>query len=347
MKRSGFVVVFFILLASALIYFFLGERYDMPILSKAIISLTAFIVFLFAYRRSLYTLSLAALSGFFIFISLVISLGKSYVSDSPISTSLVLGPWAIFAITLASTLIIIFAYEKMKFKDKYAIMLLVLFIAIWLILAINPKYYEDWKLENYLNVPFIIFLLVISRWFKFSNLSYFSIFIFMALNVIGSHYTYAEVPFGYWLANLFGVARNHYDRIVHFSFGLLFAYPIREIAMRIGKLKGFWSYYFPIDFVLALSVIYELIEWGVVIFFQSDLGIAYLGLQGDVWDAQKDMALAGLGSLTTMIIVAIVIIAVDARSFKSDFKKSLIINRDDTLGEKALSAMLSKRNAIK
>ena len=158
----------------------------------------------------------------------------------------------------------------------------------------------------------------------------------MMLNVIGSHYTYAEVPFGFWLQNFFQLSRNHYDRIVHFSFGFLFAYPMREIFMRIGKAKGFWALWMPIELVLGLSAIYEVLEWWVAVVFGGDLGVAYLGLQGDVWDAQKDMFLAGMGSLIAMLIVFIVLIAYENREYIKELKTSLRVSQPEPLGERAL-----------
>ncbi len=86
--------------------------------------------------------------------------------------------------------------------------------------------------------------------------------------------------------------RNHFDRLVHFGYGLLLAYPIREMFLRIGNVRGFWGYFLPLDLTMSTSMLYELIEWGAAEFFGGELGAAYLGTQGDVWDAHKDMALA-------------------------------------------------------
>ena len=99
-----------------------------------------------------------------------------------------------------------------------------------------------------------------------------------------------------------GWERNQYDRLVHFSYGLLLAVPIREFLVRMIDLRGFWSYFLPLDVALSTSALYELIEWGTAEFFGGDLGMNYLGTQGDVWDAQKDMALAALGALVAMLV---------------------------------------------
>jgi hypothetical protein len=107
-------------------------------------------------------------------------------------------------------------------------------------------------LENILVFIAVPLIVILGRYLKLSETSYTLITIFMILHVIGSHYTYAEVPFGDTLKTWFGEDRNMYDRLVHFSFGLLLAYPVREVFMRLSDAKGFWSYYFPIDLVGAL-----------------------------------------------------------------------------------------------
>jgi putative membrane protein len=138
----------------------------------------------------------------------------------------------------------------------------------------------------------------------------------------------------------FNADRNMYDRLVHFSFGLLLAYPVREVFVRIAKAKGFWGYYFPIDLVLAFSCTYELIEWWSAKNLPTDAGLAFLGSQGDIWDAQKDMALAGLGALITMVIVFILHVILN-KNWKKEMKESFSIPDDDKpLGEVKLVEML-------
>lgn len=178
------------------------------------------------------------------------------------------------------------------------------FLVAWILSAIDPVYREGWALENVLVLAFIPVVLVVGRYFKLSDTSYTFITLFLILHIIGSHWTYGEVPFGYWLQEVFGSDRNIYDRLVHFSFGFLMAYPIREVFVRVTGAKGFWSYYFPVDIVLSLSALYELGEWIIATTVAGEqLGLAFLGVQGDVWDAQKDMALATLGSIVSMLIV--------------------------------------------
>jgi putative membrane protein len=165
----------------------------------------------------------------------------------------------------------------------------------------------------------------------------------MVLHVMGSHYTYSEVPLGYWMSEFFGLERNHFDRVVHFSFGFLWAYPMREIFRRIADAKGFWAFWIPVELVLALSCVFELIEWVFAVIFGGDLGIAYLGTQGDIWDAQKDMALAGLGSIIAMLITAGIIIYLDRKNFFREFKESFKVKSKAILGEVALEKMIKKK----
>ena len=220
-------------------------------------------------------------------------------------------------------------------KKRYPLILLVSFVIIWILLSINVNHRSDWLLENLLTVPFVIFVAWSYRYFRLSNVSYTLIFIFMTLHIIGTKYTYAEVPFGFWLQQAFDLSRNHYDRIVHFSFGLLMSYPIREVFFRIANAKGFWGFYLPLDVTLSFSALYEIIEWIVAITTNPSLGTAYLGSQGDEWDAIKDMALAGAGAVISMIVF-IIINMVYNKGFYKEFKESLKVKRSKPLGTEIL-----------
>ncbi|WP_223157493.1 DUF2238 domain-containing protein [Sulfurovum sp. bin170] len=181
--------------------------------------------------------------------------------------------------------------------------LAVSFLVVWIWAAIEPLHFDDWLLENilvFITLPIIFFT---HKRFEFSILSYLLITLFMMLHVIGSHYTYAEVPWGVTLGELLGADRNMYDRLVHLLFGVLLVYPIREIFIRTVKISGFWAYFVPFMIVSALSGIYEVIEWGAAEVVDPEAGIAFLGSQGDIWDAQKDMLLAKVGALWTLGVV--------------------------------------------
>lgn len=136
-----------------------------------------------------------------------------------------------------------------------------------------------------------------------------------------------------------GWQRNHYDRFVHFSYGLLLAYPIREFFLRVADARGFWGYFLPLNLTLSTSFLYELLEWAVATVFGGELGMAYLGTQGDVWDAHKDMALAALGALVAMTVTA----SINWRlkhDFAREFTESLRVKRIAPLGEDALRSAL-------
>jgi putative membrane protein len=173
---------------------------------------------------------------------------------------------------------------------------------LWIVLAIDPVDRKDWLLENLLAVTGVGVLVVTYRRFPFSNLSYCLIAAFLTLHAIGAHYTYAEVPFGFWLKDLLALSRNPFDRIVHFAFGSLLVLPLREILVRKAGISGWWSYYLPASAILAQSGLFELIEAAVAMIVSPELGTMYLGTQGDEWDAQKDMLAAFGGGLVTLAI---------------------------------------------
>ncbi len=179
------------------------------------------------------------------------------------------------------------------------------FFILWVVLAIHPLDRHDWVLENIL--VFAAFALMLGTYwiFPLSDLSYLLITLFMSLHTIGAHWTYSEVPLGYWLKDAFGFSRNHFDRIVHFSFGLLMAYPIREVFLRVASVRGFWAYYLPFDVTLAFSAAYEIMEWLIAALVAPGTGDAWLGTQGDIWDPQKDMTMAATGAVISMTVTAI------------------------------------------
>jgi putative membrane protein len=190
-------------------------------------------------------------------------------------------------------------------RKGYITTLAAAFGALWTVLAIAPYDRADWALENVLIVVAVGVLVATRRVLPLSNASYGLLFAFLCLHAVGAHYTYSLVPWddalrsmsGASLSELFGSTRNHYDRVVHLAYGLLLVLPLREWLMRHAGVRGFWSYFLPMDLVLSTSALYELIEWAAALLFGGGLGAAFLGTQGDEWDAHKDMALAALGAL--------------------------------------------------
>lgn len=219
---------------------------------------------------------------------------------------------------------------------RYQRVLLLAFLIVWVWSGIHPRFRYDWLLENVLVLIFAPIIVLLGRYFRLSNLSYTLITLFMTLHLVGAHYTYSEVPFGYTLQHWLGADRNMYDRLVHFSFGFLIAYPIREMFMRLAKTRGFWSFYLPFDVTLACSAAYEIIEWVTASKVSPASAMAFLGTQGDVWDSQKDMLSAGVGAALAMLVIAVVNWKYNpdfAREFKDSFS---IAPGDEPLGESLL-----------
>lgn len=178
------------------------------------------------------------------------------------------------------------------------------FLAVWTSTFLGTTDLNNWFLENTLTILFSLFLVATIRRFQFSDLSYLLICLYLCLHVYGSKYTYAENPLGYWLQDVFHTSRNHYDRIVHFSFGFLLAYPMREMFLKWLRFPAWVAWSLPIEITLSVSGLYELIEWAVADVFFPAQGDAYLGTQGDIWDAQKDMFLATFGAVLATSIVS-------------------------------------------
>lgn len=199
----------------------------------------------------------------------------------------------------------------LRHRHAYPATLLVVFGAFWLALAIAPWYRQDWLLENvvvFVAVP--LFVATVNN-LRFSNLAYTLLFAFLCAHEIGAHYTYAMVPYddafraltGRSLDAQLGFERNHYDRLVHFLYGLLLLPLAVELFEAKAPPRGVWAFLMPILFIGSNSAIFELIEWAAALVFGGELGQAYLGTQGDIWDAQHDMALALLGATMTQCVI--------------------------------------------
>lgn len=231
----------------------------------------------------------------------------------------------------------------------YLLVLAIIFAIEWIFLAISPHDRADWALENVLVVVFVILLAATYRNFPLSRISYTLIFVFLMLHEVGAHYTYSRVPYDEWTQGLFGFSlnallgfeRNNFDRLIHFCYGLLLAYPIREVFIRVAEAKGFWGYFLPLDLTMSTSMMFELFEWGAAELFGGDLGMAYLGTQGDIWDAHKDMALASLGALIAMTLTAMINIRLQ-RDFAKEWNESLAVKGRLPLGEDEIKRLMEQ-----
>jgi putative membrane protein len=229
-------------------------------------------------------------------------------------------------------------------------MLVIIFAVEFAALAIDPYDRHDWLLENALVFIFAIIIALTYKKFTLSRVSMTLIFLFLCLHEIGAHYTYAKVPYNIWTREIFGSSfnsivgweRNNFDRVVHFFYGLLLAYPIREVFSRIANVRGFWGYFLPLDLTMSTSMIFELFEWAAAELFGGDLGIAYLGTQGDVWDAHKDMLLASIGAAAALTIVAAINLYLQ-HDFAREWTESLKVKKHRPLGEDEIKRLWRKR----
>lgn len=193
--------------------------------------------------------------------------------------------------------------QRQDFKENILLKIYIaIFLICWIVTFINTTDRTNWIIENVLTVILLVSLAATYRKFKFSDLSYTLFFIYILLHIYGAEYTYAENPFGYWLQDALHLSRNYYDRIVHFSFGFMLAYPMRDYFKNHMGWPNWVCWILPIEITMSFSAAYELIEWLVADIFFPEQGAAYLGSQGDIWDAQKDMALAFAGAIICMAL---------------------------------------------
>ncbi|WP_447977814.1 DUF2238 domain-containing protein [Candidatus Nitrospira bockiana] len=204
--------------------------------------------------------------------------------------------------------------------------LLIWYVVFSIAMAITPADRQFWVAANVLPVVFVVVLTVSHRLLPLSNASYILITLFLTLHTVGVHYTYAQVPFGGWLQQALHFSRNHFDRLVHFSFGFLLTYPFEEFFRLVAGVRGWLVYYLPVMTILGLSGVWEILEGWFAQASKPELGLTFLGSQGDIWDAQRDMAAAMYGAI---LCVAVIVLArkVAERTVRAD----LVPERVDSL----------------
>jgi putative membrane protein len=183
-------------------------------------------------------------------------------------------------------------------------LLLIWYVTLFTVMAIAPVEPKIWWGANILPLLFVTVLVLTYRRFPLSNASYLLISVWLTLHTIAVHYTYPQVPVGFWLDRLFDFHRNHFDRIVHFTFGFVFTFPLEETFRRIGKVKGWLLPYLVVMTILGFSAFWEIMEAWVGQIAHPDVEKALVGHQGDVWDPQRDMAAALYGSLLCVGLLA-------------------------------------------
>ncbi len=185
----------------------------------------------------------------------------------------------------------------MKNPTKVPQVLFGIYLLFFIALGIQPYARDVWIAEN---IPVVALVAVLyflyRRKIQFSNLSYVLMCFFIFLHTIGGHFTFERVPFDF-ITELFGFERNHFDRFAHFSVGF-FAFPIAELLVVRKLTMSKWIVFlFPVFTIFAIASIYEIIEWWYAATQDPTAGAAFLGSQGDIWDAQKDMLADGSGAI--------------------------------------------------
>ncbi|GGD49593.1 membrane protein [Malaciobacter pacificus] len=180
----------------------------------------------------------------------------------------------------------------------YPHILAVIFLIFFILLGLNPIDRSVWIVEV---IPVVaVYLLLISTYksFRFSNLSYTLMSLWLFWHTIGGHYTFANVPFDF-ITELFHFERNHFDRIGHIVVGF-YAYPMVEFLVRKHYTNKIIASFFGLFFIMSIAASYEIIEWAYAVIEGGNTGIEFLGSQGDIWDAQKDMLADTVGAIIAL-----------------------------------------------
>lgn len=186
-------------------------------------------------------------------------------------------------------------------------LMIVAFLVLFALTAISPTKRMQWYANGAPLAAYVLLLAITYRRYRFSNLSYLLMFLFCCLHLYAVHYTYEHTPFDHWLKSAFHAKRSYYDRIVHCGFGLTFAYPIRELIVAKMKVHPLWTYALPIVVILGFGGLFEICEWLAAAVAGSGGEAAFVGLQGDVFDTQKDMLLGLIGVLVAIGIIGIAV----------------------------------------
>jgi putative membrane protein len=193
-------------------------------------------------------------------------------------------------------------HEPQTPSPRELLTLLAIYAAGFALLAIRPYDRWDWALENFFPVSMLLAAIIVYPRFKFTRLSYYLLFFYFFVQSYGGHYTYALAPPFNWLRDEFHLSRNHYDRVAHFMLGFLMAIPIREILLSYVTTSRRWMAFITAAIVLAIGAFYEFIEWWVAKLVWPELGDAFLGTQGDIWDSHWDMFLALVGAILALAL---------------------------------------------
>jgi putative membrane protein len=187
--------------------------------------------------------------------------------------------------------------------------LLGLFVSLWVVSCLAPPYPDELVLQHIPTVIAVLLLVVVEFILPLSLGSYIAVLAFLCLHLLGARYLYSNVPYHEWFDVLRGRDaqplaawhRNHYDRLVHFGYGLLLTGVAGEFFRKATAMSRAWAWLMAISVIMGTSALYEIIEWCIALLLAPDAAEAYNGQQGDMWDAQKDMALALIGSIVACV----------------------------------------------
>lgn len=193
----------------------------------------------------------------------------------------------------------------MRSEDRLPVALLGLLVLVSIATLWNPPAGRtSWILEVGPGLAGVVVLIAVYRRFRMSNLVYVCVFLHVLILVYGGFYTYAMTPLGNWARDAFHWQRNHYDRVGHLALGVFPALYTREILLRTSPLgRGKWLFFIICSICLAIGAFWELLEWWTTLVVAGDVGTAFLGSQGDVWDAQWDMLLALIGAIVSLALL--------------------------------------------
>ncbi len=192
----------------------------------------------------------------------------------------------------------------MRTDDRLPAVLLALVGAVLVVSGVGPRDRLTWWLEVAPVLVTVPILVATRRRFPFTPLVYGLVAIHAAVLCVGGHYTYAEVPLGFWFRDLLGLSRNHYDRLGHLMQGFVPALVVREILLRTSPLRpGKWLFVLGTGVVVSLSAVYEFVEWWTAVILGQGAD-AFLGSQGDPWDTQWDMFMCLVGALASQLLLS-------------------------------------------
>jgi len=184
--------------------------------------------------------------------------------------------------------------------NYYPYILATIYLVFFIVLGINPAHRELWIVEIIPAVIIFLSFVFTFKKFKFSNYTYSMMYFWLVVHTIGAHYTFSEVPFS-MVTEMFHFQRNNFDRIGHFGVGF-YAFGAAELIIRKKWAQPVPAIIFSFFFVLSIAASYEILEWLFATFVGGNTGAKFLGSQGDVWDAQKDMLADGLGAIFALLL---------------------------------------------